>query len=76
MYGTDLELLNEESTADALKEWQQTYARDWKFFATDQMLPYRGRQIRGLRLPERVLRHIFHDNAVRWIPGIFLVQIE
>ena len=76
VYGTDLEFLNDESTADALKEWQQTYARDWKFFATDQMLPYRGRQIQGLKLPEPVLRHIFHDNAVRWIPGIFLVQIE
>ena len=70
VYGTDLEFLNDESTADALKEWQQTYARDWKFFATDQMLPYRGRQIQGLKLPEPVLRHIFHDNAVRWIPGI------
>ena len=76
VYGTDLEFLNDESTADALKEWQQTYARDWKFFATDKMLPYRGRQIRGLKLPEAVLHHIFHDNAVRWIPGIFLVQIE
>jgi predicted TIM-barrel fold metal-dependent hydrolase len=76
VYGTDLEFLNDESTADALKEWQQTYARDWKFFATDQMLAYRGRQIQGLKLPEPVLRHIFHDNAVRWIPGIFLVQIE
>jgi predicted TIM-barrel fold metal-dependent hydrolase len=76
VYGTDLEFLNEESTGDALKEWQETYARDWKFFATDQMLPYRGRQIRGLKLPEPVLRHIFHDNAVRWIPGIFLVQME
>jgi predicted TIM-barrel fold metal-dependent hydrolase len=76
VYGTDLEFLNDESTANALKEWQQTYARDWKFFATAQMLPYRGRQIQGLKLPEPVLRHIFHDNAVRWIPGIFLVQIK
>jgi predicted TIM-barrel fold metal-dependent hydrolase len=76
VYGTDLEFLNDESTADALKEWQETYARDWKFFATDQVLPYRGRQIRGLKLPEPILRHLFHDNAVRWIPGIFLVQVE
>jgi predicted TIM-barrel fold metal-dependent hydrolase len=70
VYGTDLEFLNDEATADALKEWQQTYARDWRFFATDRMLPYRGRQIQGLNLPEQVLRHIFHDNAMRWIPGI------
>jgi predicted TIM-barrel fold metal-dependent hydrolase len=70
VYGTDLEFLYDEPTADALKEWQQTYARDWKFFATDQMLPYRDRQIQGLNLPEQVVRHIFHDNALRWIPGI------
>jgi predicted TIM-barrel fold metal-dependent hydrolase len=70
VYGTDLEFLNDESTADALKEWQETYARDWKFLATDQMLPYKGHQIEGLNLPEPVVRRIFHDNAVHWIPGI------
>ncbi|HEY4739850.1 MAG TPA: amidohydrolase family protein [Candidatus Acidoferrales bacterium] len=70
LYGTDLEFLSDESAADALKEWQETYARDWKFLATDQKLPYHGRQIEGLNLPEPVLRHIYHDNAVRWIPGI------
>jgi predicted TIM-barrel fold metal-dependent hydrolase len=70
LYGTDLEFLANETTGDALKDWQETYARDWKFLATDQMLPYRGRQIQGLNLPEPVLRRIFHDNAVKWIPGI------
>jgi predicted TIM-barrel fold metal-dependent hydrolase len=70
VYGTDLEFLNDESTADALKDWQETYARDWKFLATDQMLPYKGRQIEGLNLPAAVVRRIFHDNAVHWIPGI------
>jgi len=70
LYGTDLEFLNGEATPEALKDWQETYARDWKFLATDQKLQLRGRQIEGLNLPEPVLRRIFHDNAVRWIPGI------
>ena len=70
VYGTDLEFLNDESTADALKDWQETYARDWKFLATGQMLPYKGRQVQGLNLPEPVVRRIFHENAVHWIPGI------
>src|ERR1700734_2565827 len=70
LYGTDLEFLNGEATPDALKDWQETYARDWKFLATDQKLQLRGREIEGLNLPEPVLRRIFHDNAVRWIPGI------
>jgi len=70
LYGTDLEFLSDESTAEALKDWQETYARDWKFLATDQALDYKGRKIEGLNLPAPVLRRIFHDNAVRWIPGI------
>jgi predicted TIM-barrel fold metal-dependent hydrolase len=70
LYGTDLEFLTDESTADALKDWQETYARDWKFLATNEALEYHGRQIQGLNLPEAVLRRIYHDNAVQWIPGI------
>ncbi|MGB8788919.1 MAG: amidohydrolase family protein [Candidatus Acidiferrales bacterium] len=70
LYGTDLEFLHDESTADALKDWQETYSRDWTFLATDQILQCKGRQIEGLNLPEPVVRRIFHDNAVRWIPGI------
>ncbi len=70
LYGTDLEFLPKDATTDALKDWQDTYARDWKFLATNQMLQLRGREIQGLNLPEPVLRRIYHDNAVRWIPGI------
>ena len=70
LYGTDLEFLNAEDTPDAIKDWQDTYARDWKFLATDQILQIKGRQIEGLNLPAPVLRSLYHDNAVRWIPGI------
>ncbi|MGH9723667.1 MAG: amidohydrolase family protein [Candidatus Acidiferrales bacterium] len=70
LYGTDSEFLVNESAADALKDWQDTYARDWKFLATDEMLDYHGRKIEGLKLPPSVLKKIFHDNAVQWIPGI------
>jgi predicted TIM-barrel fold metal-dependent hydrolase len=70
VYGTDLEFLANETTPDALKDWQDTYARDWKFLATDQTLQLRGREIQGLKLPEPVLRRIYHDNAVHWISGI------
>jgi predicted TIM-barrel fold metal-dependent hydrolase len=70
LYGTDLEFLNSEATPEALKDWRDTYARDWKFLATDQVLQYKGRQIEGLDLPEPVLRCIYHDNATHWIPGM------
>jgi predicted TIM-barrel fold metal-dependent hydrolase len=70
LYGTDLEFLPDESAADALKDWQETYARDWKFLATNETFQYNGRQVHGLGLPETVLRRIYHDNAVQWFPGM------
>lgn len=31
---------------------------------------FRGRKFCGLALPEPVLRKTYHENAVRWVPGI------
>ena len=60
----------QDNTEKALQKWTSTYERDWKFFATDQTLEYQGHKAQGLRLPESVLRKLYRDNAIRWIPGI------
>jgi predicted TIM-barrel fold metal-dependent hydrolase len=70
LYGTDLDLLATASVPEVLKDWQSTYARDWEFLATNEMVKVDGKQVRGLNLPQPVLRKIFHDNARRWIPGL------
>ncbi len=70
LYGTDLDLLSDADVQDVLKEWQSTYARDWKYLATDETVEYAGKQIRGLKLPEPVLQKIFRGNAQHWIPGL------
>lgn len=70
LYGTDLDLHADAEVADALTEWQSTYARDWKFLATGETLTVEGKELHGLSLPRPVLQKIFHDNAVRWIPGL------
>jgi predicted TIM-barrel fold metal-dependent hydrolase len=70
LYGTDLDLLADAKVPETLKDWESTYARDWKFLATDQALEFNGRQIRGLNLPPAIVKKIFHDNAKRWIPGL------
>ena len=57
-------------TEDTLAEFRKTYARDWKFFSTDQNVEYMGHTYQGLALPRPVLRKLFHDNAVRWFPGL------
>jgi hypothetical protein len=70
LYGTDLDLMPNAKPPDDLGEWQSTYARDWKFLATGATFDWEGKQVHGLSLPEPVLRKIFHDNAVHWIPGL------
>ncbi len=70
LYATDLVVLPNNDPSKAIAEWNSTYARDWKFFATDREVEYDGRRYRGLALPAPVLHKIFHDNAVRWFPGI------
>lgn len=70
LYATDLVVMPKDDTEKALAHWHTTYERDWKFFATGQMVEYEGHSYQGLALPPPVLRKIFHDNAVHWLPGI------
>lgn len=59
-----------DNSAEAAKGWEAVYARDWKYFATAETVEYDGRPIQGLALPNSVLRKLFHDNAVKWVPGL------
>ena len=70
LYGTDLDLHADANVPETLSEWQSTYARDWRFLATGETLTVEGKQVHGLSLPGPVLQKIFHDNAIRWIPGL------
>jgi predicted TIM-barrel fold metal-dependent hydrolase len=70
LYGTDLELMPWTDTTQGLKHWQDEYLSDWKYFATDEWVEYDGKKYQGLKLPEPVLRKLYHDNAVHWVPGI------
>lgn len=70
LYGTDLEGMPEADTAKAVQNWKDTYRRDWVFFSSDRKVEYLGHSYQGLALPAPVLRKIFHDNAVHWLPGI------
>jgi predicted TIM-barrel fold metal-dependent hydrolase len=70
LYGTDLDLIATADVQESLKEWQSTYARDWRFLATDETFDSDGRKVHGLKLPEPVLQKIFRDNARHWVPGL------
>jgi predicted TIM-barrel fold metal-dependent hydrolase len=70
LYATDLTLTPADKTAESLAHWEKTYDRDWTYFATSETVAYEGRTIRGLELPDAVLRKLFRANAEKWVPGI------
>ena len=70
LYGTDLELPPDANVPNELREWRSTYARDWKYLATDRVLDVGSKQVLGLNLPRPVLLKIFRSNAMHWIPGL------
>src|SRR4051794_39309880 len=68
IYGTDIEFSG--GSVDAISKLEAVYANDWRFFATGDTIEYKGKQVKGLSLPETVLDKIYHQNAVKWFPGI------
>ena len=70
LYGTDLHVFPGARDSGAMESWERQYARDWRYFATDDTFEYLGHEVRGLNLPRPVLQKLYHDNAIRWIPGI------
>lgn len=70
LYATDLEFLPKADPKDVAAEWEDQYALDWRYFATSTTFDYQGHRVQGLGLPESVLRKLYHDNAVYWIPGV------
>jgi predicted TIM-barrel fold metal-dependent hydrolase len=70
VYGTDNVLSPSDKTGDVLKEWADTYERDWRYFSGDADVKFEQGTTKGLHLPREVLRKLYHDNAVKWIPGI------
>ena len=72
VYGTDFsyDAEPEHTNMANSKAWEDGYLAEWRYLATDDTFKFRGHQVQGLDLPRSVLKKIYHDNAVRWIPGI------
>jgi len=72
VYGTDLGFYPEANPEQSARSWEGTFARDWRYLATSDKFEIQGgREIQGLALARDVLKKLYHDNAVRWIPGIY-----
>jgi predicted TIM-barrel fold metal-dependent hydrolase len=69
LYATDFSL-RDGDPAIAARSLRATHDRDWEFFTHSSPMNYDGHSTRGLGLPADVLRKIFRDNALHWIPGL------
>jgi len=63
----DFDPANEQQSA---RDWEEAYAIQWRYFATNDVVEYKGKPLQGLALPMPILRKLYHDNARRWFPGI------
>ncbi|MCL4782628.1 MAG: amidohydrolase family protein [Bryobacterales bacterium] len=70
IWATDSLELDWSNPAKAIARWESTYERDWRYFATGETIQEGARSMQGLALPDTVLRKIFRENALRWIPGL------
>jgi predicted TIM-barrel fold metal-dependent hydrolase len=70
LYGTDLHVFPTKPEDSSPQTWEKQYTLDWRYFATGDTFEYQGHQTQGLNLPREVLKKLYHDNAIRWVPGL------
>jgi predicted TIM-barrel fold metal-dependent hydrolase len=68
IYGTDIEFSGEPN--QSVVKLEDVYANDYRYFATNDIVLYKDKPVQGLNLPATILRKLYHDNAVKWFPGI------
>ena len=69
LYGTDSSYRGGPEEA-AARSFRGRHEQDWRFFSEDGPMEYDGRQTTGLGLPDPILRKIFRENALTWLPGL------
>lgn len=59
-----------EERAAFAKELEDQYRRDFRYYAGEGEMEFRGKTVRCLGLPREVVEKLFHGNAERVIPGL------
>jgi len=67
MFGTD----GPRAANRLIPHWRMLETADEYFPYAENQIPPQGLwNIYGLELPDEILRRIYHENAVEWIPGV------
>jgi len=72
LYGTDDGVNENDNMEKACQQLHQTWLDDWDYFSTDKEMTSSkvNGYFKGLKLDINVLRKIYYENAVAWLPGI------
>jgi predicted TIM-barrel fold metal-dependent hydrolase len=75
IYATDndKEFFPPANSRQAEKFWENAYAHQWRYLATNDTVTYQGKPVQGLALPMPILRKLYRDNALKWFPGLSAV---
>ena len=68
LYATDIAIRSAENFDERLETVSRIHREDYRYFSTDELIDIDEREeaIRGLDLPESVLKKLFTDNAENW----------
>jgi len=77
LYGLDRTRAPDPQRVDSAEERQRfargledSYRQDFRYYAGEGEMEYRGKTVRCLGLPREVLEKLYHGNAERIIPGL------
>jgi len=75
LWGTDLVIPAPEASSPKDRraihdEMQDTWTREYAYYATRETVNVHGRPVKGLGLPPAILEKILTNNVRRWYPGL------
>jgi hypothetical protein len=70
LHGTDLHFFQEQRTLRRRSRGKTNMPWIGAISPLTRLFEYLGNKVEGLNLPRPVLKKLYHDNAVRWIPGV------
>lgn len=68
VYGTDKAINATDKPDELAAGTHDSWLNDWKFYATDEPITLKGfGELKGLKLPKKVIDKIYYLNAQRWL---------
>jgi predicted TIM-barrel fold metal-dependent hydrolase len=73
LYSTDIGISEQSNYEETKQRFLDEWKSDWQYFSTGNEMtsPHVNGSFHGLQLSEDVLRNLYADNTLKWIPGIF-----